>query len=256
MNYLEEPQKNQDNQLQEIDFSEYFRIIKKQKKIIISLFFLGIMLGIIWFFVGPTKYIGSSLIRVGGIKGIFQQIELIENPENILEIIKNKSYIQEQEVKFFGNIAKKNNLIEVDNLMEIKVEGNNYQEVESVLNQANEDILKSHLEFFEQEKSSLIEKREFFEDKIKQIEEEVSFLMVRGFDTSSLRAQIHDIEIEIENIKAETDKIFMTEIVEGPDIIEKRQSYLVIIFLALLGLFLGFVLAFLRNSWQKGKGVL
>lgn len=249
MNFLQEPQKNQDNQLQEIDLSDYVKVIKKEKKIIISFFLIGIVLGVIWFFVGPTEYIGSSLIEVGGIKDNFQQIDLIDNPEKTLQKIENELF-DSQEINFLGDVFKGTNLIE------IKIEGNNYEKVESALTKINEDILKSHFLIFEQEIDNLVKEKEFLDNKIAQIQEEISFLMIRGFDTAPLRAQIHSIEIEIEQIKAEISKILMTQIIEGPNVVEKKQSYLVIIFLAMFGLFVGFILAFLKNSWHKNKNIL
>lgn len=246
MNFLQE---SQENQLQEINLSDYIKVIKKEKKIILSLFFIGLVLGIIWFFIGPIKYVGSTLIEIGGIKDNFQQISLIEDPEKTLQKINAKSDAFE-EVEFSGEVFKGTNLIE------IKTEGDNYEKVENALVQTNEGVLKSHFEIFEQEIEYSVRKKEFLKEAIEEIEEEISFLTVRGMDAAMLRIQLHNTKREIEDLEMKISRISTTKIIEGPNILEKKQSYLIVILLATLGLFVGFILTFLKSYWDKNKNIL
>lgn len=228
-----------ENQLKEIDLLESIKILNKRKKIIISLFFIGIAVGFVWFFLVSSEYIGTVIIEIGQLNN-----DVFEKPIQTINKIKAIS---------FSNVN-----ISADNspgtaLVEFRVSGKNYNDVDNALKEINKNIIEFHSAIYEKELSYFDKKYELFEKERESLEKDISYFMTIGQQVGGLKLETYNIQNSLYNIEVQKSKISETRVIAGPEIEEKSPSYFIIIFSSFLGLFLGIVLAFLKEWFCRNK---
>ncbi|KPJ55297.1 hypothetical protein AMJ47_00250 [Parcubacteria bacterium DG_72] len=232
-----------ENQLKEINLLDIINTVRKEKKIIFSLFFLGLILGVAWFFLAPLKYEGTTFIEIGSIKrmhGLYATEEqYIEDPVNLVGKIRNGIY--GVEVSEAVNI--RNTL-----LIEIKILDKDYDKVKEDFNNLNKAIVESHKIKMQKEKEEIGKLLSILEKEIQSIEKDISFLTLRGQQVGSLYLEIDRVQAELERIESTALIFIPTEVIKEPDVVEKKPSVFIPLFSAILGLFLGFSLAFIKSS--------
>ena len=77
--------------------------------------------------------------------------------------------------------------------------------------------------------------------------------MAKGEQVAFLKLEIYNTEKLISDLEKEKKKILMSEEIKGPDITEKRPGYLTVFFAAILGLFIGLILAFFTDWLERNK---
>jgi|GEM_PF-2672223 len=232
-----------ENQLKEIDLSDIFVIIKKEKKIIISLFFIGLVAGVVWFFIAPTKYSGTSIIEIGRRSEL--ETDIFEGPLQVIERIKNKPFIAGVDISSSNPLST--------NLVKFNAVNRDYDKVKMVLEEINNTILNEHSEIFEKKITALDKKEELLEKELNNLEEDISYFLLRGQQVAVFKLEIYNIQRLINNIENEKKNIINTRIIDKPVIEEIRPGYLTIVFSAFSGLFLGLVFAFLHKNFWRDK---
>ena len=233
------------NQLKEIDLLEIWGIIKKRKRIIISLFFIGLIIGAAWFFIAPSEYIGETVIEIGLIDriSIFNLDEMrkdtlhpfcIEEPVQVSEKINSGIYGNAEGVEAFQvrNTA----------LVQVQLSGRSFEEVKEKLDAVNSSVIESHYKIAEKDNLKVESIIGFLDNKKQEIEQDISYLILIGQQVGILRLEIRKIDLMKDIIKSQIASM-PTKIIKGPVIEEKRPSYLIIVISAFLALFLGTILS-------------
>ena len=247
MSYLEE---SPENQLKEIDLLAFIRVIKKRKKIILGLFLLGLASGIIWYFLAPASYEGTIILKIGGFDGAVEATDkkskyYFENINEIVERLRKGVYGHYPKLEVINPSAT--------DLIEINLAAKNRNETKEFLEKIKTDILSVHKQKADSKKEAIDQEINFLENKIEDFKKDISYFMVRGEQVALFKLEIYNIEKLINGLEREKTNISMTEEIKGPDITEKRPGYLTVFFAAILGLFIGLILAFFTDWLEKNK---
>ena len=125
-----------ENQIKELSLLDIVNTIRREKKMIFFLFFLGLVLGVAWFFLAPLEYEGVTFIEVGSMKRMrgpyLIEEDYIEEPINLATKVKKGIY----DVEVLEAVNLRGTPI-----LEIKVLGKDYDEVKEDLNNVNKAIL-------------------------------------------------------------------------------------------------------------------
>jgi uncharacterized protein involved in exopolysaccharide biosynthesis len=214
-----------ENQFKEIDLLDFIRVVKKRKKLIFSLSLIGLVLGVIWYFWAPSSYQGTIIFKVGG----------LENTKEIIEGFKKDIY---------GNYPK----LEVINpsgtgLIEVNITTEERGRTNTFLERIETDILSIHNQKANEKIEAINKEISFFEGKIGEFEENLSYFSAREEQATTLKLEIYRMEKLINDLEKEKNNILMTEVIKGPEVTEKRPGYLSVFFALLLGFFVGLILA-------------
>jgi len=240
-----------ENKIEEINFIDYIKVLRKRRHLIFGLFLVGLVMGGFWFLAGPVEYIGTSFLEIGKVKII--QIEkgqvieeILENPNQVVGKIKSN---------FYGTYSE---IVEVENpkstnLVKIEVSTDNTEKSQKILEEINSAILTAHNQKLENKKSLIEQRKDFYEKKIEDLNKDISFLLTKGQQIGDLKMGIYSLQEKIDNLQNQIENFEPTKIIKEPSIRKKGPSYLSFIFGGVLGLFLGLVLAFFKEWWDKNK---
>ena len=233
MDHLEE---SSENQFREIDLLDFVRVVKKRKKLIFSLFFIGLALGIIWYFWAPSSYQGTIIFKVGE----------LENAKEITEGFKKGVY---------GNYPK----LEVINpsgtgFIEVNIATGERGRTNRFLEEIKTNILLIHNQKAKEKIEVTNKEISFFKDKIDEFEKNISYFSAREEQAVTLKLEIYRMERLVNDLEKEKNNISMTEAIKGPEIIEKRPGYLSVFFAAVLGFLIGLILASFTEWLGKIRG--
>jgi hypothetical protein len=219
------------NQIKELDFEEFLNIVKKRKKIIVSLFFLGCIFGVVWFFNAPSKYTGNIVLEIGDVKG-----------ESVLQIVRK---IQGGTYGSYSGVSVRNPL--ETKLIEITLSDESYEKTKEDLLRISQSIIEDNNNIIDKNKEDMEDYSRFLKDEISAIEKDIVSLRSIGQETGALRAKTYDFQLLYYNNERELDSIKPTTVSDGPSVSESRTPYLFIILGAAGGLLIGLVLAFLKE---------
>jgi LPS O-antigen subunit length determinant protein (WzzB/FepE family) len=254
MSYLEEPQ---ESQLEEIDLLDFMRIIKRRKKIILGLFLIGLLSGIIWYFLAPSSYEGTMILKIGEFENIKEYEGTSYEGTIILKIggFENVNEIVEKLRRGVYDDYPKLEVINPSNtdLIEINLAAKSHNETKEFLEKIKTDILSIHNQKADDRKQAIDQEISFLENKIEDLKKDVSYFMARGEQVALFKLEIYNTEKLISDLEKEKTNISMSEVINGPDVIEKRPGYLAVFFAGMLGLFIGLILAFFIDWLEKNK---
>jgi len=240
----------ENSQLKEIDLSELLKIINKGKRIVISLFFIGLALGTIWFFASPFTYSGTAILQIGKVSAVDGSRYYIEEPFEATEKIKEGIY---------GNLpGRKVDNPEKTSLVRIKYSGDSYEEVKDRLNSLVSAVLERHDAIFNAQNGRLEERAGLLRAGLADINNEVSLLLARGGQQIEyLKTEAYRTELLINSVENQIAASMPTKVLMEPVVSEvKNVSYLTIIMGGLLGLFLGVVFVFLKEWLGRNNGII
>ncbi len=240
-----------ESKIEEIDLIDYIKVISKRKRLIFGLFLIGLVIGGFWFLVEPIKYIGTSFLEIGKVKIMqikkWQAIEeVLENPNQVVGKIKNNFYGTYPEI---SEVENPNNT----NLVKIEVSTNNPEKTKKILQEVNQAVLTAHNQELENKKSLVEERKIFYEKKIENLNKDISFLLTKGQQIGDLKLEIYFLQEKIDNLQNQINGFEPTKAIKEPSIEKKAPSCLSFVFGGVLGLFLGVVLAFFKEWWDKNK---
>lgn len=271
---------------EEINLMDYIKVILKRKWLILEITFGAVIIAGILSFVGPTTYKIDTILEVGHktdiISGVKQIEEFIpEAPDQLVEKIKNNSYGGKIRTKL--NISEKEYPeIEVSNpedtrLIIISIKSSNIEGAKKVLEELESLILGEHQEKFNLQKNILLGSKKRIENKISSLENERKILEEKvdyftnlmtynpsptnQFFSTDVREKLEKKNSEIENeyirlntLKQKLISYELTRIIKEPSsILVDPKPLLNIIIALILGLFIGTLLAFCAEWWQKER---
>lgn len=225
---------NQENRFQseydEINLIDYLKIILKGKKLILALFLVGLIGALALTFFLPSRYIGTTTLEVGELEG-----KPLEKLNQLVEKINSDVYGR------YPGIAVERP--ENTNLVKIKISSEDSKEIQESLEKLNKTILADHTDKINLKKSNL-------EKRIKDLEEDIEFLIPWG-------QQIADLKLEIYQLQQQLETFQPTEIIQEPIVSEKKPNLILNLILGgVLGIFIGIILASGKEWWEKNKGKL
>ena len=236
-------------QIKEIDFLEFVRVIIKEKRIIIFLSLIGLILGFVWYFLGPLEYRGKTILEIGtfikDVRGEETRV-LIESPTQVAEKIKNGTY-----GGFSGATAV--NLKET-NLVAVELLGDDFDEVKKKLETINESMVQNHKEKFKEEQDRIDETIATLEKETENLKKDTFSFLIKGREAEVLQLEVRRIEEAIDYAKSQKEELTPTKVINQPLVTEKKPSYLSPVMGWLLGFFVGLVFAFVKDWWRKNRG--
>lgn len=247
MNYPEEKQKNQ---FEEVDLLDIIRIVKKGKKMILTLFLIGLVAGVFWYFFAPSNYQGTVILKIGGYEKLVEatgkkSMEYFENVNEVVERLKRGAYGDYPAVEVIN--PQNTNLLEINLGMESR------GQAQETLEKIKTDVLSIHNQKAEERKQAIDQEIAFLNGKIENLDKDISFFITRGEQTALLKLEIYNMEKLVNNLEKEKTSILMSEALKGPEVLEKRPGYLTVLFAGALGFFIGLLAAFFMDWLEKNR---
>jgi len=219
----------------EVDLTDYIRVLIKRKKMILVVFLLVLalsgFLGYFAFHRTSKTYTVNTVLEVG------------DTPIESLAQLKKKI---ERGVYGKGESEIKVNNPKETNLVEIKITSLTPEKDKKLLEDINKEILTQHSNRINSQKNILAE-------EIKKLEKDINYLTAVGQQIAPLKLRLYDLQGKL-------DKFQPTKIIQKPTVSEnpKQQSTIALhlIIGGVLGIFLGMFLAFGKEWWEKNKAKL
>lgn len=232
MDYLKE---SSENQFKEIDLFDFIKVIKKGKKMIFVLFLIGLISGVFWYFLAPSSYQGTIIFKIGE----------SENIREIVEGFKKGIYNDYPKLEVINPSGT--------NLIEVNITTKEQAQAKILLEEIKTDILSIHNQKADSKKQAITQEISFLEKTIENFKKDISDSLAKGEPTTSLKLEIYRIEKNINDLEKEKNNISMTAVVKEPNVREERPGYLSIFFAAVLGFFVGLILASFSEWLEENK---
>jgi hypothetical protein len=218
-----------ENSADEIDFSEYLRLLVKNRIIILLCFFAGILfaLGIVFFY--PQKYQAETVIKLGQIEKSPGEFIYIENAEQMAS-----------ETKWF--FSRENPFLEINPISDGIISIKNYSTDKNESKKGILDIVLKMTMKSEDIKNGI-------NSEIKQLKDMKDKLNLQG-------QQATDISLRIFDLQKKLNSFLPTDVIQQPTVTPLKKglgTVLNLIVGAVLGVFVGIVIVFLREWWMENK---
>jgi hypothetical protein len=226
-----------ENNMEEINLAQYLRILVKNKKIILSCFFIGIFLGLVGIFLVPVsdKYQAEALIKIGKINNLCTAISLLQNSERPANEIANEiNYSFSKKYPSLNATVISGSMVRVTNSSADKEEAEGgISDVFSEIS-LRDDNFKSQVQ-----------------TEIDQLKKNINSLRISGQQTSAMDLRLFDMQNEL-------NAFAPYEIIIQPTIFSK--GILNPAFFLVLGGFSGFLIGlagvFGKEWWNKNKKII
>ncbi len=213
----------------EINITDYIRIIRKRKWLILGIF-LTVLIGTgVFTFLLPENYKVETSLEIGIIDR-----HLLEDPSQVVEKIKGSIYGNYPGIKVTNPKGT--------NLVKTEIVSKEPEDAKEILESINKSILTGHT-------NKLDSQRDILKNNIELLQEKIDFLLSKGQETAILQLEIYRLQRPIEDLQP-------TKIVQEPTIFErpvKPNLIFNLIIAGVLGLFVGIVLALGKEWWEKNK---
>jgi len=229
----------------EIDLMDYMKVIIRKKWLILGVFLGVIIVAGVFSYLIPKVYKIDTVLEIGIFGG-----SPIENPIQVVGELNAGSY-KITAMKDLGISEKdypeiKTTIPGDTNLIIIEIESNNAERAKSVLEEVNKLILA------DQDKK-LNKMEAGAEGEMEEIQKELTLV-----ETQKVYADqsISGLQLAISDLKQKLNTTKATEVVKPPTISEipiSPRPLLNIAIAAVLGLFLGIFVAFIKEWWEKSS---
>ncbi len=218
-----------DNIQEEINLISIINVLIKNKLIILSFLVIGIAFSSVATFLIPKTYESEGVIRVGTSAGG----GLLENPEQLASTINFTSSDKYPSSRL--------TVVAGTRLIDIKNYSSNKDQVMNPVAEVASKILSDHQIILDHNKNKL-------ETGIKNYESTINRLMQSG-------QQIAILQQDVFTMQAELSDFSPSEIVKEPTVfVAKKTSVLLNILIGVVfGIFLGVLVASIREWWRKNK---
>ena len=254
-----------ENENSEVDLRDYLKLIYSKKWLFLFGFIAPVIIAVIYNFSAPKIYEVRTWLELGYYKAssTADLIELIETPEQIKRKINNNIYGDFNYRAVILNPSQ-------TNLIQIKIESVNPGNVQNDLEKISEAILADHAEKIKMRRNALENEIKTSNNNIDSLEKEAKALEAkietpltkRGFEMMKDRIlikykDVNSIKDKIAYLKGLLDYVFDTRVVKPAVISEhpiKPRSLINIVLAAMIGLFWGIVIVFLKKWKEDFRG--
>ncbi len=236
------------NNEEDIKLSDYIKVIIKKKWLVLGITLGAIAIAVILSLTAPKAYEASTILEIGSMKEAKTgTIIAIEPPAQLIEKIKNGNYDEVLSEKLNLNIEDIP-LLEAENpantnLLIVSALAQKPEKAKHILEELNKIILADHQE-------KLDKKRAELEKNIKESQEKLALLETKKQGSEG----IAELQIEISNLKDQLSALQATKVSKDPLSSTAPKSpglTLNSIIGLVLGFFVGVVVAFIKNWWEK-----
>jgi len=227
------------NENTEIDLRDYFKLIYKNKRLVLSILFIFIAVAIVRNIFSSEIYEVNAWLEIGKTTEN-TVLTLIESPAQISKKIKNNIY---------GNFAY-NAVIsnpEQTDLISIEIKSSEPDKAKKDLEKICETILAGQNE-------KVKTKRDLLKNEIKSLEDDIALLKQKNRDLET-RIELANAYSRINLLKNYLSDIYDTRVVKAADVSggpAKPNSLKNIILAGMIGLFLGISIVFWKK-WRENK---
>lgn len=263
---------------EEVSLIDYIRVLVERKWTIIGIFIIMIALAIGVSVYSPKEYKGEMALEIGEIEE-----DLIEEPQQL------KSKI---ESGYYDSLITANS--DIKNVPSFQVSNPNKTSVVSVLAKSTDRenlekglkglatiVEKQHKDKFEDQREILVDTKERINNKIENLKEEKKvvedkieqlrnsqskeqssekeYLLTEAKkELESKKRVIEEQHLELNEIKKELEKAHPTTVLNDSSSASVTRVGLVVnvVIGGIIGLFLGVLVAFFRDFWEKNKDEL
>ncbi len=191
--------------------------------------------------VSPKNYEVSTTLQIGN------TTDILESTAQVAEKIKSNAYknLLEEKLNIENLPEIKTETPQNTNFVSIIIETDNPEQAKQILDEINSLILLEHQEIFNKRESQI-------KENIKEIQDELTLLETK----KEYSEGIAELRIRLSDLKSALNVFQPTKVIKAP-IVPKNPSgsnlILNIVIAIVLGLFIGVLVAFIKEWWENAK---
>ncbi|MGB4253519.1 MAG: Wzz/FepE/Etk N-terminal domain-containing protein [Minisyncoccales bacterium] len=225
----------------EINLIDYIKVVIKRKWLILGITLTAVLIAGIASMVSPKNYEVSTTLQIGN------TTDILESTAQVAEKIKSNAYknLLEEKLNIENLPEIKTETPQNTNFVSIIIETDNPEQAKQILDEINSLILLEHQEIFNKRESQI-------KENIKEIQDELTLLETK----KEYSEGIAELRIKLSDLKSALNVFQPTKVIKAP-IVPKNPSgsnlILNIVIAIVLGLFIGVLVAFIKEWWENAK---
>lgn len=225
----------------EINLIDYIKVVIKRKWLILGITLTAVLIAGIASMVSPKNYEVSTTLQIGN------TTDILESTSQVAEKIKSNAYknLLEEKLNIENLPEIKTETPQNTNFVSIIIETDNPEQAKQILDEINSLVLLEHQEIFNKRESQI-------KENIKEIQDELTLLETK----KEYSEGIAELRIKLSDLKATLNVFQPTKVIKAP-IVPKNPSgsnlILNIVIAIVLGLFIGVLVAFIKEWWENVK---
>lgn len=225
----------------EINLINYIKVVIKRKWLILGITLTAVLIAGIASMVSPKNYEVSTTLQIGN------TTDILESTAQVAEKIKSNAYknLLEEKLNIENLPEIKTETPQNTNFVSIIIETDNPEQAKQILDEINSLILLEHQEIFNKRESQI-------KENIKEIQDELTLLETK----KEYSEGIAELRIKLSDLKTTLNVFQPTKVIKAP-IVPKNPSgsnlILNIVIAIVLGLFIGVLVAFIKEWWENAK---
>lgn len=225
----------------EINLIDYIKVVIKRKWLILGITLTAVLIAGIASIVSPKNYEVSTTLQIGN------TTDILESTAQVAEKIKSNAYknLLEEKLNIENLPEIKTETPQNTNFVSIIIETDNPEQAKQILDEINSLILLEHQEIFNKRESQI-------KENIKEIQDELTLLETK----KEYSEGIAELRIRLSDLKSALNVFQPTKVIKAP-IVPKNPSgsnlILNIVIAIVLGLFIGVLVAFIKEWWENAK---
>ncbi|HOA47371.1 MAG TPA: Wzz/FepE/Etk N-terminal domain-containing protein [Candidatus Pacearchaeota archaeon] len=225
----------------EINLIDYIKVVIKRKWLILGITLTAVLIAGIASMVSPKNYEVSTTLQIGN------TTDILESTAQVAEKIKSNAYknLLEEKLNIENLPEIKTETPQNTNFVSIIIETDNPEQAKQILDEINSLVLLEHQEIFNKRESQI-------KENIKEIQDELTLLETK----KEYSEGIAELRIKLSDLKATLNVFQPTKVIKAP-IVPKNPSgsnlILNIVIAIVLGLFIGVLVAFIKEWWENAK---
>jgi len=225
----------------EINLIDYIKVVIKRKWLILGITLTAVLIAGIASMASPKNYEVSTTLQIGN------TTDILESTAQVAEKIKSNAYknLLEEKLNIENLPEIKTETPQNTNFVSIIIETDNPEQAKQILDEINSLVLLEHQEIFNKRESQI-------KENIKEIQDELTLLETK----KEYSEGIAELRIKLSDLKATLNVFQPTKVIKAP-IVPKNPSgsnlILNIVIAIVLGLFIGVLVAFIKEWWENAK---
>ncbi len=225
----------------EINLIDYIKVVIKRKWLILGITLTAVLIAGIASMVSPKNYEVSTTLQIGN------TTDILESTAQVAEKIKSNAYknLLEEKLNIENLPEIKTETPQNTNFVSIIIETDNPEQAKQILDEINSLILLEHQEIFNKRESQI-------KENIKEIQDELTLLETK----KEYSEGIAELRIRLSDLKSALNVFQPTKVIKAPIVLKNPSGsnlILNIVIAIVLGLFIGVLVAFIKEWWENAK---